>query len=283
LRLAWPNQYREPWSPLNDPFLEKYCHCSLSRLSPVAFGLRQTDNFAPASCHARQRAAMDQDQRRDAIVGKFTTHLSLEPAELDPELARYEANGFYLRAWMWQASHCRKVWCARHGIPDSGVHALNAFVYPSKKYDAPIFLILFVVMRHKVMCHFNVNAPLDSDAYKAKWVGPLTDTLRTYPTFEAKGQYPSWLLPYRQPCSVRGMHELDQLDDLTHCMLDYLDVYLPTLTASVPVSDSDTLSRIDAFHERFCDDIRTKDPGLRIMANYMDKRLLDRFFFEVFT
>ncbi len=226
---------------------------------------------------------MDQDQRRAAIVGKFESHLSMQPIKLDQELSRFEADGFNLRASTWHADHCRKVWCARHGIPESGVDALNAFVYPSTEFDAPIFLILFVVTKRKVMCHFNVNAPLDGDGYKVKWVEPLTDIMNGYPNFEAKGQYPEWLLPYRQSCSVRGMHELDQLDDLTNCMLDYLDVYLPLLTASEPVRDPKTLARIENFHEQFCDDIRTKDPGLQIMANFMSKDLLDRFFFEVFT
>ena len=226
---------------------------------------------------------MDQDQRKNAILAKMETHLSLEPIDLGRDLASFEVEGFKLRVSSWQANNCRKVWCARHTMTEAGVDALNAFVYPATQYDAPIFLILFVITRRKVMCHFNINTPLEDDDYKAKWVDPLTEILKTYPTFEAKGQYPEWLLPYRHSCSVRGMHDLEQLDDLTNCMLDYLDVYLPKLTASEPISDPNTLIRIKAFHERFCDDIRTKDPGLRIMANFMSKDLLNRFFHEVFT
>jgi len=226
---------------------------------------------------------MDQDQRKDAILEKVQAHQSLELVKLDPELAQTDAETFQLRAYNWRSEHFRKIWCQRHTTYEPPLNTLKVIMYPKMHFDAPIFLILFVVTERRVMVHFNVNTPLEDDDYKAKWVDPLTAILKTYPAFDGKGKYPEWLLPFRQPCAVRGMHEHDQLDDLTSCVLEYLDVYFSNLATCEPIDDPGMLAPIEAHHKKFITAIRTEDPALEILKHFMSERLIRRHFQEVAT
>ena len=104
---------------------------------------------------------MDQDQRKDAILEKVQAHQSLELVKLDPELAQTDAEAFKLRAYNWRSEHFRKIWCQRHTTYEPPLNTLNVIMYPKMHFDAPIFLILFVVTERRVMVHFNVEVCLE--------------------------------------------------------------------------------------------------------------------------
>ncbi len=226
---------------------------------------------------------MDQDQRKEAILGKVEARIPLTPLEVAPELAVMDADAFKLRAYNWSADRFRKIFCLLQTFQEPSLDTLNVIMYPDTSYDAPIFLSFFLMTGNKVMVHFNVYTPLDDEAYKAKWVEPLNDILTTYPKFEGKGWYPDWMEPYRHPCAVHGMHSYEQLDDLTNCLLDYVEHYATNFAESEPVEDADTLGRIEAFHKRFITDIRTKDRAREMLKNFMDEDLIRRQFYEVTT
>ena len=88
---------------------------------------------------------------------------------------------------------------------------------------------------------------------------------------------------YRHGPTVFGINPRDRLDDLTRCGMDYLDAYFSRLVGCNPVSDTDRLATIKAFHDKFRDNIRTKDTAQQMTSKFVGKDKSRRIFYEVAT
>jgi hypothetical protein len=163
------------------------------------------------------------------------------------------------------------------------IEQLNVIVYPRKTYDLPVFIFFCMLTKRKVIAHLNVNCPFIDDEYQAKWVAPLTQILRGFPSFESRDRYPEWMLKYRNESTIYGLFPIERLDDISDCCFAYLKYYIDRVRTETPVTDAARLTTISQFHEQWIDDIRTQDKAQGMMAKMIGAKIAKRIFHEVTT
>ncbi len=160
---------------------------------------------------------------------------------------------------------------------------LNSITYPRAEYDIPGFIFFCMITKRKVIAHLNINCPFDDVDYREKWVRPLEERLNRYETFACNDRYPEWMKKYRNDCTIYGLFPLDRLQDLSDCCFEYLDYYMQQVAAAEPVTDPARRSAMQAFQDRFVDDIRTQDKAQGMIAKMIGAKTARRIFYEVTT
>lgn len=228
---------------------------------------------------------MDQSQRLQTVVEKIREYVPLVPISVDTDISDNRAflKLVNVTCKNWSADKIPKVGALQFSVKLPALDALNIIVYPKENSEAPIFLFFFLLTGRKVICHFNVNTPFVDDEYLNKWVRPLDDILAQYPAFDCHDRYPDWMKQYRHSCTIYGLFGKDRLEDLTRCSFAYLDAYLSELADAQPVKESERLQQIAEFHQKFKDDIRTRDKAQGMTAKFIGKEKAKRIFYEVVT
>lgn len=155
--------------------------------------------------------------------------------------------------------------------------------YPPPHLDAPIFLLFFLMIPRRVICHVNVCLPFRDEDYMTHWVAPLAEIKNQYAPFEVQKKFAPWMEALRHEATIFGTNPRDRLDDLHNCAMAYLDQYFAKLVKCEKVTEPERLAQIQAFHDQFRDDIRTKDIAQSITAKFIGKEKSKRIFYEVST
>jgi hypothetical protein len=228
---------------------------------------------------------MDQDQRLDAIVAAAGREETLTEIDVPDELARPKSFLKVLdaRHYNWESQKFRKIFGMRFSVKLPPLEQLNAIMYPRPEYDVPIFIFFCLITRRKVIAHLNVNCPFDDSEYRSRWVDPLEQALKRYPSFECTDRFPEWMKKYRNACTIYGMFPADRLEDLNGCCFDYLEHYIEAVAQAGPVNDPARLERIRQFQGGFVDDIRTQDKAQGMIAKMIGAKTARRIFHEVTT
>lgn len=228
---------------------------------------------------------MDQLKRMQTIIHRLDQYGTTTALELDPEIS--STTGFLklmkVKCDNWQSPLFEKIGALRFAVNIPSLDALNLIIYPRHNSDAPIFLVFFLLMRKKVICHFNLNTCFKNEDYLDKWIRPLDTLQSNYPSFESNNKYPEWMDYYRHSNTVYGMYPENRLQDLDSCMFDYLEHYLQQISNSPEITDPDRLIAIEKMHERFKLDIRTRDKAQGMTAKFIGKQKSRRIFYEVVT
>ena len=160
---------------------------------------------------------MDQAERMRAIVAKASEYMPLTEVPLDPALSDNSAFLKMVRVTThnWTAPHLAKMTALHFDVKVPPLDAVNMIFYPPLTYDAPIFLLFYLMIPRRVICHLNVCTPFNDDAYKTHWVEPLRPLLANYEPFAVQTKYPDWMENYRHEPTVFGINPRDRLNDLT--------------------------------------------------------------------
>jgi len=228
---------------------------------------------------------VNQDERLDAIIGKLADYESLREIEIPPELAQPSSFLKVLKArhYNWESEHFRKVFGMRFGVKIPPIEQLNSIFYPHAYFETPIFIFFLLQTKRKVIAHLNVVCPFTDEKYLKKWVDPLAQILAGYPSFESDDRTAEWMRKYRNDSTIYGLFPLDRLDDVSSCCFDYLDYYVSQLASVSVETDPDRLATLNAFHEKWIDDIRTQDKAQGMIAKMIGAKKARRIFYEVTT
>lgn len=229
---------------------------------------------------------MDLDQQLEAVKAKIEEYTPLTESFVDPDISENSAflKMVTVNAYNWTAPHMTKMSSLRYVVKVPPMNVLNLIIYPDRKYDAPIFLSHIVIAAGKVIYHLNlIRMFKDDPAYDAKWIDPLKPILAQYDEFKPIKKYPDWMDVSRHHSTIMGIEKKDRLDDLYDCTQKYLDFYLQQLVNCEEVTDPDRLAAIDAMHEQFRDDVRTKDKAQKMTSGMIGKEKSKRIFYEVAT
>ena len=219
------------------------------------------------------------------VINQVNKAVPLRPLPIDPELEKPRSLLKLLDAthYNWEADKFRKIFGMTFKVKLPPLDQLNSIFYPQPDYALPIFLFFALVTKRKLIAHLNVYCPFTDDAYLARHVEPLTAILGNYASFDCADRYPDWMAKYRQPCSIYGMFPRDRFADVHRCALEYLGHYLQQAATAEKVTDPAALARIERFHARFVDDIRTQDKAQGMIARMIGKEKARRIFYEVTT
>jgi hypothetical protein len=227
----------------------------------------------------------DLEGRFEALISRVQARLPLIPVTVDPALAEPRSFLKILKArhLNWEAERFRKVFGMRFNVWLPPLDQMNFIMYPAANHDIPIFLMFCLLTKNKVIVHVNVNCAFDDRAYRERWVAPLEAIQRRYPSWSCDDRYPEWMQKWRTPAGIYGMYPKDRFDDFMRCGGEYLDAYLDRAMTSVPITDPDRLTAIQAMHAQFVSDIRTQDKAQSMMARMIGKDTARRIFYEVTT
>lgn len=228
---------------------------------------------------------MDQTVRMQVIIDKANQYTPLTEVALDPDISDNSAflNMVRISARNWKSEHLAKMTALHFDLKIPPLDALNMIFYPPENVAAPIFLLFYLIVPRRVICHLNVCTPFRDDAYQAQWIEPFKPILQGYEPFAVQTKYPDWMEEYRHETTVFGINPLNRLDDLTQCGLEYLDAYFSRLVQCAPESDPGRLAAVSAFHDHFRNNIRTKDTARKMTAKFIGKDKSKRIFYEVAT
>ena len=229
---------------------------------------------------------MEMDDLFRSVFDRVNATFPLSELELDPELARPKSFLKILDAdhHNWTADRFRKLFGMRFRVKLPPLDQLNCILYPEPVYDTPVFLFFALVTKRKLIAHLNVYCPFDDEEYLARHVDPLLAALKKYPPFDCDDRYPEWMKKYRQAVfDLRHAAARPAGRPGGNCAHDFLDSYLANAAAAEPVSDPRRLERIERFHARFVDDIRTQDKAQGMMAKMIGKDTARRIFYEITT
>lgn len=228
---------------------------------------------------------MDQATRMQTIVDKTNGYTGLVETPIDPELSDNSAFAGLAKVKMhnWSSDHFEKVSAMHMKVKLPPMENVTMIFYPPTHLDAPIFLLFFLMIPRRVICHLNLCAPFRDEAYMAHWVAPLAEIKKQYAPFEVQKKFAPWMEALRHDATVFGTNPRDRLDDLHDCAMAYLDDYFAKLVKCEPVTDPERLAQIALFHDQFRDDIRTKDIAQSITAKFIGKEKSKRIFYEVST
>lgn len=221
----------------------------------------------------------------DEMLAATREHITLDPVELEPEIARPKSFLKVLDAehFNWTGDPLRKLFAMRFRVKIPPLDQMNVIYYPRAEYAAPIFIFFCLLTKRKVIGHLNVNCPLDDADYRRQWVTPLQSMLGEFDEFSCADRYPEWMKKYRNDSTIYGMFTRDRYEDLAACAKQYLNYYLAQLKDAKPETEPERLARISAFHEGFIDDIRTQDKAQAMMGRMIGKNTAKRIFYEVTT
>ncbi len=221
----------------------------------------------------------------DDMLNTTREHITLDPIELEPEIARPKSFLKVLDAehFNWTGEPLRKLFAMRFRVKLPPLDQMNVIYYPKVEYPAPIFIFFCLLTKRKVIGHLNVNCPFDDTEYREQWVTPLQSILGEFDEFSCADRYPEWMKKYRNDSTIYGMFTRDRFDDLAVCARRYLSYYLTRLKATQPEKDPRRLARIETFHAGFIDDIRTQDKAQAMTARMIGKNTAKRIFYEVTT
>jgi len=228
---------------------------------------------------------MDQATRMQTIVDKTNGYTALVETPIDPELSDNSAFAGLAKVKMhtWESDHFEKVSAMHMKVKLPPMENVTMIFYPPTHLDAPIFLLFFLMIPRRVICHVNVCLPFQDEAYMQHWVAPLADIKDQYAPFEIQKKFAPWMEALRHEATIFGTNPRDRLSDLHDCAMAYLDQYFSKLVECERVTDSGRLAQIQAFHDQFRDDIRTKDIAQSITAKFIGKEKSKRIFYEVST
>jgi hypothetical protein len=224
------------------------------------------------------------DDLFDSAMTRVGQSVTLSPIELDAGLAKPKSFLKVLDAehFNWDAERFRKLFAMRFRVKIPPIDQINMIFYPDPRYDAPIFIFFCLLTKRKCIAHLNVNCPFDDAEYRARWVDPLTEILRRYPSFECDDRYPDWMKKYREDCTIYGLFPKDRFEDLRNCAMEFLDYYMGQLVDE-PVESPERLAKIQELHNQFVDDIRTQDKAQGMISKMIGKAKARRIFYEITT
>jgi hypothetical protein len=117
---------------------------------------------------------LNQDERIQKIIELVAYTEHLQEVVVPPELAQPSWFLKLLKAnhYNWESPHFRKLFGMRFSVKLPPIEQLNG------------------------------NCPFTDDAYHAKWIAPLTQILRGFPSFESRGRNPEWMIKYRNESTI---------------------------------------------------------------------------------
>jgi hypothetical protein len=224
------------------------------------------------------------DELFQHVFGQCSSALQLTEVALPPELARtkYPLNALDLVCRNWRGEPLRKIYCMRMKVRVPQLDILGMAFHPERCFDTPIFLFDLTCTKKKIIAYINVFAAIDDAAYYEKYMKPFELVAQRYAHFPPF-KMPEWMRFHRTACTIYTDPAPGFLDELKACVKDYFGLYLPMLTTAEKINDPHRLAAIERFHDRFVDDVLTKDRSQIMLGKVIGKEKAGRLFREVLT
>lgn len=206
--------------------------------------------------------------------------LQRDPIPRELEEISYPFHILQMRCSNWRSERIDKMYSMRLKLLMPSLNIFGVNIYPSQKYEVPMFLFDLSCTRKKIVAFINITQISNTPKYIKKYIDPFARVRKKYDHLPAR-PLPAWLEAYKSTGTIYAHPSIDQLGVLKACVMEYLQVYLEILASAPTVESCERQQHIKAFHEKFKFDLTTKDGARHMLAKVIGKNRAARIYNEV--
>lgn len=203
------------------------------------------------------------------------------PAGLENQVSERGRNPATIRSWCYECEQLRKI---RYTYIDAGVSAqiFNSVIYPGHQYDLPLLGIDFLSfgkVKNLIVMDFQ---PLFQDPdYLEKYIKPLKSLHDRYPDlaqdlemkfYDANQYFSKYLLFAKTDPETVSTRVFEAFKD-------YLNLYWQMLEAATPVTDPNSMQRIDQAQKDYDQYSADRDPASGLFSSYFGHEWSEKFLY----
>ena len=208
--------------------------------------------------------------------------LHVQPVALPDELAgtTFPLKAVDLQCCNWKSEKVRKQYCMRMKVRVPSLDILGMAIHPDIRYDAPIFIFDLSCTRKVVVTYINLIGLSDDPSWAERYIAPARRIAEKYSDF-APHSMPEWMQAYHSACTVYSMPPRSRLEDIKRCVIEYVELYTGLLASTHEITDTGYRKKIEDVHQRFREDLLTKDRSQKMLAKIIGRKKASRIFHEV--
>ncbi|MBW4618524.1 MAG: phycoerythrobilin:ferredoxin oxidoreductase [Cyanosarcina radialis HA8281-LM2] len=163
----------------------------------------------------------------------------------------------------WQSSQMRQIRAA-HVQGGNALQVLNFVIFPRLNYDLPFFGADLVTLPGGHLIALDMQPLFHNEAYRAKYTEPILPIFRAHQQhLEWGGDFPEEAQPFFSPAFLWTRPKETEVVEtqVFEAFKDYLHAYVDFVLQAVPITDPESLKKIEESQLRYLRYRAEKDPA----------------------